>query len=239
MSLHRSTVRKRHPKLAGHRAPRATIAAAAQHLHVARRHHAPITPDARRRLSDLSNTELIDVLASELASRPDMQLVRNQVTALLAMAPTLTDRSQAAELGAYLVDDAIERAELEKAARRHILDHPMLTAAQVAAVLRRDPADRSVASRLRAAGKVVALPVGNSYRYPAFQFDDATASVRDVVAAVNARVDAAADPWGVASWWLSPSPRLPAGQTPADLAMDSDSKSHRKLERLVSAVLPD
>lgn len=124
-----------------------------------------------------------------------MRLVRNQVTALLAMAPTLTDRSQAAELGAYLVDDAIEQAELEKATRRHILDHPMLTAAQVAAVLRRDPADRSVASRLRAAGKVVALPVGNSYRYPAFQFDDATASVRDVVAAINARVDAAADPW--------------------------------------------
>ncbi len=72
----------------------------------------------------MSNTELINVLASELASRPDMRLVRNQVTALLAMAPTLTDRSQAIELGAYLVDDAIEQAELEKAARRHILDHP-------------------------------------------------------------------------------------------------------------------
>lgn len=239
MSLYRSTAPKRHPKLAGHRAQRAAIAAAVPYLHIAERRHAPIGPDAGRCLSDLSNSELIDVLASELASRPEMRLVRNQVTALLAMAPTLTDRSQAAEVGAHLVDDAIAQAELEQAARRHILDHPMLTASQVAAVLRRDPADRSVASRLRAAGKVVALPVGNSYRYPAFQFDDTTASVREVVAAINARLDAAADPWGVASWWLTPSPRLRDGHTPADLAVDPDPESHRKVERLASAVLPD
>jgi hypothetical protein len=57
-----------------------------------------------------------------------------------------------------------------------------------------------------------------------------TASVREVVAAVNVLLGAGADLWGVASWWLTPSTRLPQGQTPA---------AYRKLERLASAVLPD
>lgn len=81
--------------------------------------------------------------------------------------------------------DAVEQAEFETRARRRILDHPMLTAGQVASVLRRPESDRCVASRLRTAGKVVAFPVGNGYRYPEFQFDDTTASVRWVVATVN------------------------------------------------------
>lgn len=198
-----------------------------------------VANDERGGLSNLSTPELIDVVVSELAVRPEMHLVRNHVTALLAMAPTLTDRTQAHRIGADLVDDAVEQAELETRARRHILDHPMLTACQVAAVLRRPASDRTVASRLRTAGKVVSLPVGNGYRYLEFQFDDVTASVREIVATVNALLGAGADPWGVASWWLTPSTRLPQGQTPADLAVDPDPAAHRKLERLASAVLAD
>ncbi|WP_255284926.1 hypothetical protein [Rhodococcus jostii] len=74
----------------------------------------------------------------------------------------------------------------------------MLTAGQVAAVLHRPAADRNAASRLRTAGKVVAPSVGNSYRYPAFPFHEATASVREAVAAVNMALGAVADPWGIA-----------------------------------------
>ncbi|KXF48870.1 hypothetical protein AXA44_02025 [Rhodococcus sp. SC4] len=236
MSTHRSISPRRHHKLAGHRLRRDT--ATGRSVYVLDLPHAAPSPDERR-LSDLSTPELIDVVASELAARPEMHLVRNQVTALLAMAPTLTDRTQAARIGADLVDDAIAQADLEQAARRHILDHPMLTAGQVAAVLHRPAADRTVASRLRTTGKVVALPVGNSYRYPAFQFDEATASVRDTVAAINTALGAATDPWGVASWWLTPSTRLPEGQTPADLAADPNPAAGRKLERLAAAVLPD
>ncbi|MGW4339150.1 hypothetical protein ACWEK5_41080 [Rhodococcus koreensis] len=236
MSTHRSIPPRRHHKLAGSRLRRDT--ATGRYPRTGARPHAAPSPEDGR-LSDLSTPELIDVVASELAARPEMHLVRNQVTALLAMAPTLTDRTQAARIGADLVDDAIAQAEIEQAARRHILDHPMLTAGQVAAVLRRPAADRTVASRLRTTGKVVALPVGNSYRYPAFQFDEATASVRDTVAAINTALGAADDPWGVASWWLAPSTRLPEGQTPADLAADPDPDTGRKLERLAAAVLPD
>jgi hypothetical protein len=57
-------------------------------------------------LSDLSTPEVIDVVASELAARPEMHLVRIQVTALLAMAPTLTDRTQAARIGADEIGSA-------------------------------------------------------------------------------------------------------------------------------------
>ena len=184
MSTHRSISPRRHHKLAGHRLRPDTVTG--RYTRAGDRPQGIPSPDERHRLSDLSTPELIDVVASELAARPEMHLVRNQVTALLAMAPTLTDRTQAARIGADLVDDAIAQAEIEQAARRHILDHPMLTAGQVAATLHRPAADRTVASRLRTTGKVVALPVGNSYRYPAFQFDEATASVRDTVAAVNA-----------------------------------------------------
>ena len=244
-------------KLAGHHAKR--VATTARYRHADRTGTADAAPwlvatqrdrgstadridianDERGGLSNLSTPELIDVVASELAARPEMHLVRNHVTALLAMAPTLTDRTQANRIGADVVDDAVEQAELETRARRHILDYPMLTAGQVAAVLRRPESDRTVASRLRTAGKVVALPVGNGYRYPEFQFDDATASVREVVATVNALLDAGADPWGGASWGLTPSTRLPKGHTPADLALDPDPAAHRKLERLASAVLAD
>ncbi|REE77512.1 hypothetical protein C8E05_7034 [Rhodococcus wratislaviensis] len=237
MSTHRSISPRRHHKLAGYRLRRDAVTG--RYTRAGDRPQGTPSPDERHRLLDLSTLELIDVVASELAARPEMHLVRNQVTALLAMAPTLTDRTQAVRIGADLVDDAIAQAEIEQAARRHILDHPMLTASQVAAVLHRPASDRTFASRLRTTGKVVALPVGNSYRYPAFQFDEATASVRDTVAAVNTALGAAADPWGVASWWLTPSTRLPEGQTPADLAADPDPAASKKLERLAAAVLPD
>jgi hypothetical protein len=159
-------------KLAGHHAKR--VATTARYRHADRTGTADAAPwlvatqrdrgstadridianDERGGLSNLSTPELIDVVASELAARPEMHLVRNHVTALLAMAPTLTDRTQANRIGADVVDDAVEQAELETRARRHILDYPMLTAGQVAAVLRRPESDRTVASRLRTAGKV-------------------------------------------------------------------------------------
>ena len=54
---------------------------------------------------------------------------------------------------------------------------------------------------------------------PGFQFDAETAKVRPLVAEINHLLDARHDPWGVGSWWLSPSGWLPNGQSPADLAV--------------------
>ena len=65
----------------------------------------------------------------------------------------------------------------------------------------------SACSRLRRNGVVVGLKVNGSYQYPAFQFDHHEGRVRPIVAKVNVQLNAAGDPWGVASWWLSPSTR--------------------------------
>ncbi|WEH19785.1 DUF3168 domain-containing protein [Streptomyces sp. VNUA24] len=46
-------------------------------------------------------------------------------------------------------------------------------------------------------------------RLPAFQFDG-EGRPRSLVLAVNAMLGAAADPWGVADWWLGPNPWLDA-----------------------------
>lgn|SRR5574340_585618 len=195
--------------------------------------------DAPGLLAHLSTAELINVVAAELDARPELQIVQSKVTTLLTLAPTLTDRAHGAQIGTRLVDDAVEEATIESAARAHLLDHPMLTAGQVAEALHRSASDRSVASRLRREGEIVGVPVGNSYRYPAFQFDETTASVRPEVAEVNALLGAHEDPWGVASWWLSPSARLPEGHCPADLAVDADPKVRARVLRLASAVVAD
>ncbi|MEU8462184.1 hypothetical protein [Streptomyces sp. NPDC029003] len=55
--------------------------------------------------------------------------------------------------------------------------------------------------RLRAAGGLI--------RLPAFQFT-ADGAVRERVRAVNLVLDADADPWGAADWWLSPNAWLAA-----------------------------
>ncbi|MFC9840489.1 hypothetical protein ACFVKB_42995 [Rhodococcus sp. NPDC127530] len=50
-------------------------------------------------------------------------------------------------------------------------------------------------------------------------------------------LDAVADPWGLASWWLTPSARLPDRRILADLAGRSRPRSPPEA-RLVCAVLP-
>ncbi|QDQ98684.1 hypothetical protein [Tomitella fengzijianii] len=65
---------------------------------------------------------------------------------------------------------------------------------------------RSVAQKRRKAGELIGLPVGKrpDFRYPDFQFDRAQQRVRSLVAHANRRLDVANDPYGAASWWLTP-----------------------------------
>ena len=65
----------------------------------------------------------------------------------------------------------------------------------------------SQADSLRTDGVLLGLPTSDGFLYPAFQFDDGL-HVRVVVATVNVALDALGDPWGVGSWWVSPSARL-------------------------------
>ncbi|UZG60433.1 hypothetical protein [Rhodococcus opacus] len=177
-----------------------------------------IDHDLGAELRALPDGEFFTLLAREVTSRESMSSVREALLSLVASGPTLS-ASIAAAVPAHAVTASIARARIETAARQAIFEHPHLEAADVADVLRsRDSNRRSPASRLRERGDIVGYEIGGRYLYPSFQFDAATAKVRPVVAEINHLLDAKHDPWGVSSWWLSPSGWLPEGQSPADLA---------------------
>jgi len=69
---------------------------------------------------------------------------------------------------------------------------------------------------------LIGLPHGRGNLYPAFQFDPKRRDVFQEVRAVNEILDAAGDPWGVASWWISSNARLEA--RPVDLIGTDRSK---------------
>lgn len=195
------------------------------------------TLSAQTQLASLSTYELIALISDQLDHRPELSPVSTKVAALLHLSPALAGEAEA--LGTRFIDSTVKQAGIETAARHWILDQPMYTAAEVATALGRSSSDRSVAARLRDKAAIVGLPVANSYRYPQFQFDLPNLSVREEVAEVNALLDAPNDPWGVASWWFSPSGRLPDGQSPADLATSDDASERRRLPTLANAVLAD
>lgn len=108
-------------------------------------------------------------------------------------------------------------------ARNRVLDEPMLEAEGVADVLGSRSVNRKQsASRNRRGGALLGIPVGNRYLFPAFQFDVTRGRIHPTAVEVNRLLDAAEDPWGVASWWISPNARL-RGIRPADaLANESE-----------------
>ncbi|WP_215451931.1 DUF3168 domain-containing protein [Streptomyces sp. ATCC 21386] len=85
-------------------------------------------------------------------------------------------------------------------ARERLLAEPALTETDLTELFG-VAADQPGLIRLRA-------PAGPE-QLPAFQFDG-EGRPRPLVLAINAMLGAAADPWGVADWWLGPNPWLDA-----------------------------
>lgn len=85
-------------------------------------------------------------------------------------------------------------------ARERLLAEPALTRTDLAEFFG-VAADQPGLIRLR--------PSGGPERLPAFQFDG-EGRPRPLVLAINTMLGAAADPWGVADWWLGPNPWLDA-----------------------------
>ena len=178
-----------------------------------------IDQDLGAALRALPDGEFFALLAREVTDRESMSAVREALLSLVASGPTLT-ASIVTAVPAHAVTESIVRARIETAARQAIFEHPHLEAGDVADMLRsRDSNRRSPASRLRERGDIVGYEIGGRYLYPSFQFDAATAKVRPIVVEINHLIDAKNDPWGVSSWWLSPSGWLREGQSPADLAL--------------------
>lgn len=190
-------------------------------------------------VSQLDDDALTDLVVQQIRSRARFRSVRLGVEELLILAVGLSSRTDAELERTAPAATTLERARIESAAEAHILDHPMLDSRGVSDVLRRAGAARSAAQRLRSDGTIVGLKIGNRYLYPAFQFDQERAEVRPHVAHVNTMLEAAGDPWGVASWWLTPSSRLPAGTSPAELAVHDDPASAELVVNIAESLLDD
>lgn len=173
------------------------------------------TRDAIRALSD---RELVDLVTAEIARRPSLRLVRDDVTALLAMSPALA--LQREHLVANPAAAAVARTRIVNSAISDLIDrHEMLDSTAVSRVLGKAATSRNTASRLAAAGTVVALPASGHKLYPAFQFDPVRQQVPPIVAELNRKLDAKHDPWGVGSWWLNPTAFADDPSSPAELAV--------------------
>ena len=102
------------------------------------------------------------------------------------------------------------QAQIEGEALRAIWDEPALEPRDAAMALGARRENRERVRRYRERSWLLGLPSGRGYRYPAFQFDTSRRDVAPEVRAVNEQLDAAGDPWGVASWWVSRNDRLAA-----------------------------
>lgn len=76
---------------------------------------------------------------------------------------------------------------------------------------------------MQRASALIALPdERDRVFYPAFQVDPKKHRIHPEVEKVNVILGAAGDPWGVASWWLSPHARI--GAPPMSLLGTSKSQ---------------
>jgi hypothetical protein len=112
------------------------------------------------------------------------------------------------------LEDAALRGEVE----HRIYEEKMVDAEEAGRLLgsRSATNPRQHANKLRAASTLLGVPYRNSYVYPTFQFDIRRRRVHPIVERVNKLLEAKNDPWGVASWWITPSERL-NGRCPRDL----------------------
>jgi hypothetical protein len=190
-------------------------------------------------LADLSPDEL--AAAVQTAAEPHIGAAR-AARLRVYIASVLDEDEQVARLSGSPFD-VIEHLDTQRqqqvlirsTAHRAVLDEPLLESSAVAEALGRSTTNgREAASRLRLSGRLVGIRQANRYLYPAFQFDLARRHVPAVVAEVNRLLDAAGDPWGVASWWISDNPRL-GGRAPRDLIGEPDESDLLVLARAESA----
>ncbi|WP_199256962.1 hypothetical protein [Tomitella fengzijianii] len=198
-----------------------------------------IDQNTQAAVAALDDDELVALVVAEVGTRTRFTPVRGGVEVLLTLAGGIGTQRDIALRRSTDPAVIVERVHTESAAEARVLEHPMLDSTGVADVLDRGGAGRSAAQRLRAGGSIVGVRVAGRYLHPAFQFDAARAEVRPHVARVNQLLDAAGDPWGAASWWLSPNGRLSGGVSPADLAASSDPESHGLVVAIAEALLDD
>lgn len=195
-------------------------------------------PDAVLTLVSLRETDSCDVLlhlATQLPLRePDLMeaavslaarhhALKGQASQLRSWLTLLALRTDLArQIGGephHVLDEVgltvMAQAKLQGEAMQTIWREPMLESRDVAVALGAKRTNRERVRRYRERSWLLGLPSGRGFVYPAFQFDPERRDVFPEVRAVNERLAAEKDPWGVASWWGSRHARL--GARPLDL----------------------
>ncbi|QBJ96392.1 hypothetical protein ERC79_10750 [Rhodococcus sp. ABRD24] len=117
-------------------------------------------------------------------------------------------------------DRGADRAHTRADQRQSVIDRLETVKSGVAGAILAPHAKetRSAVQKRRQSGELIGLPIGTrpDYVYPLFQFDRSRHSVKDLVAYANKMLDAANDPFGAASWWLTPSSTVLDGHTPLE-----------------------
>ena len=167
-----------------------------------------------------AEAEVLDAAALVAARHRALVDRESYLRSLLAFVALQSDLAQQLSGQPRVVLDGIQlalmkRTKVEGDAMRTIWEAPMLRSGEAAAALGAASANRERIRQLRLRSELVGLPHGRGYVFPAFQFDVTRRRLHDSVVAVNKLLDAADDPWGVSSWWLSTNGRL--GCRPADL----------------------
>ena len=183
------------------------------------RHTAGLLASLAARWS-LGESELLDAAASVAARHRALAGEQSELRSWLAL---LVFRSELAQrLGGEprqvivaLEHAAMLQAKLQGEAVDTIWREPMLAPKEAAVALGAKATNRERVRQFRERSWLLGLSHGRGYLYPAFQFDPERRDVFPEVRAVNDRLDAARDPWGVASWWISRHARL--GARPVDL----------------------
>ncbi len=168
----------------------------------------------------LGESDLLDAAASLAAGHHALEGEASQLRSWLAL---LALRSELAhQLGGeprHVLDDfeqtVMRQAKLQGQAIQTIWREAMLEPRDAAVALGARETNREKVRQYRERSWLLGLPSGRGYLYPAFQFDRERRDVFPEVRAVNERLGAAGDPWGVASWWISRHARLSA--RPVDL----------------------
>ena len=168
----------------------------------------------------VEESDVLDAAASLAARHHALEGDESQVRSWLALCALRSDLAR--RLGGQprqVLDDAgqalMAQARLQGEALQTIWRKPMLEPKDAAVALGARATNREKVRQYRERSWLLGLPSGRGYLYPAFQFDPNRRDVFAEVRAVNEQLEAANDPWGVASWWISMHARL--GARPADL----------------------
>ena len=178
---------------------------------------AEIQEQVRTLEQGLSDDDLVELWLAE-AQRPgrDRQRMLSDLAQLLGGEPRAVLESL----------DQWELAQLQGEANRTVWQEPMLTPGAAAESLGAKPTNREKVRRLRMRSALIGLPHDHAFLYPAFQFDVRRRCVFSEVETVNRMLNAADNPWGVASWWIGQHDRLNA--RPMDLV------GHGRVDDLVA-----